>query len=192
MTPETTSKLEDAAIVDQKPHRALALVAAHSDLFARQGSVVQSWRHVDGKRYGPYYRLTYREDGRQRAVYLGRAGSLVEEVRQRLAALQRPWRQHRAWTRMRRDLFRSMRQAKAQMDRQLRPLGLRMQGFEVRGWRTSPMRKHFAQARSEQAAALRAMEAATRVPRVQLPSLPRVPSFKHLTRNLLPRLPALP
>ncbi|MHB1034349.1 MAG: hypothetical protein ACYC0Y_06855, partial [Pirellulales bacterium] len=42
-------------------------------IFARQGSVVATWRTRGGARFGPYYQLAYREAGRQRAIYLGRS-----------------------------------------------------------------------------------------------------------------------
>jgi hypothetical protein len=46
----------------------LALLAARPEVFARQGSVVASWRRRGTRTYGPYYRLIYREGGRQRSI----------------------------------------------------------------------------------------------------------------------------
>jgi len=132
--------LENRQSADQHPHPALALLAVRPDLFARQGSVVASWRRRGTQTYGPYYRLIYREEGRQRAIYLGRAGRLVEEVRGRLLALQAPLRGRRVMKRTRRHAAALMRASKARLNLQLRPCGLRLQGFEVRGWRTSPIR----------------------------------------------------
>ena len=143
-------------------HAAIRLMAARSDLFARQGAVVATWRLVgcvkrtrsarcvsrtllpsigEGTgRYGPYYCLSYRDEGRQRSVYLGREGPLVQEVRERLADLQRPLRQRQAINRLRRQVRAALTVHKARVDAQLRPLGLRLQGFKVRGWRTSLLR----------------------------------------------------
>jgi hypothetical protein len=42
--------------------------------------------------------------------------------------------------RTRRHAAALLRASKAQLNLQLRLCGLRLQGFEVRGWRTSPMR----------------------------------------------------
>ncbi len=65
-------KLEKSKPVDQLPHPALRLIAARGDLFRSQGSVVAAWRRRNGKTFGPYYRLSYRQHGRQCSVYLGR------------------------------------------------------------------------------------------------------------------------
>ena len=133
--------------------------------------MVATWRRrgPQTKAFGPYYRLRYREDGRQRSVYLGRAEekgtgpicakhraptkgrsgrsgkldlspSLVEQVRRMLADLQQPRRQRRAINRLRRQVCAALRAQKGRLDTQLRRFGLRLQGFEVRGWRTSTLR----------------------------------------------------
>jgi hypothetical protein len=80
---ERSKQLENRKGADQHAHPALALLAARPDLFARQGSVVASWRRRGTQTYGPYYRLIYRDERRQRSIYLGRAGGLVEEIRGR-------------------------------------------------------------------------------------------------------------
>ena len=73
-------KLEKCKVADQLPHPALQLIAARGDLFSRQ----EQWFPLGCRgeeRFGPYYSLIYREDGRQRSIYIGRAGVLVEQVR---------------------------------------------------------------------------------------------------------------
>jgi hypothetical protein len=150
-------KLETERIVDQQTHPALALIARRAELFARQGSIVAAWRRRGSQTYGPYYRLSYREGGRQRSVYLGREGALVAQLRQELADLQRPLRQYRAVARLERQVKTALRADKGRLNRHLRLLGLRMQGFEVRGWRTSPTRRW-----------LRSL----RFPRIQIPRIP--------------------
>ena len=71
--------------VDQKTaarfERVRAAVMAEPRRFARQGSVVASWRVYAGRRLGPYLRLAYREGRRQRSIYLGRCAELVRRVR---------------------------------------------------------------------------------------------------------------
>ncbi len=69
-------------------HKALILLADHPDRFARQGAVVASWRTYRGRRLGPYYRLAWRENRRQRSIYLGPGGPLVDEARRRLHQAQ--------------------------------------------------------------------------------------------------------
>ena len=60
---------------------------------------------------GPFYKLRCREAGRARTIYLGREGPLVDEVRRALAALQAPWRRHRA-SQATRQVHAAMRRAK--------------------------------------------------------------------------------
>jgi len=150
-------KLETERIVDQQTHPALALIARRAEVFARQGSIVAAWRRRGTRTYGPYYRLSYRENGRQRSVYLGHEGTLVALVRQTLADLQRPLRQHRAVVRLERQVKTALRADKGRLNRHLRLLGLRLQGFEVRGRRTSPTRRW-----------LRSL----RFPRIHIPRIP--------------------
>lgn len=125
--------------VDQLPHPAIALLSSRPALFRRQGSVAESWRRRGQKTFGPYYRLSYREDGRQKSVYLGRAGKLVAKVRDMLAGLRQSLRQSQAWQRCRWQVLEKVRENKNRLSTLLGSLGLRMQGFEVRGWRTSPI-----------------------------------------------------
>ena len=84
--------VEKREVVDQKVDRALGLIAARPGVFARQGAVVATWRPYRGRRLGPYWRLAYRDGGRQRSVHLGRNGPGVERVRQAFARVQRPLR----------------------------------------------------------------------------------------------------
>lgn len=119
------------------PHKALRLIDQRPRLFAQQGAVVATWRKYKDRRLGPYWRLVYREGGRQRTVYLGRFGPLVRQVRARLRNLQ-------AYRDMRRAIDRSIRAAKAalrdarrDLARHLRRWGLHLAGYEVRGWRSS-------------------------------------------------------
>ena len=78
--------------VDQKVaaqfERVRAVVMAQPRRFARQGSVVASWRVYAGRKLGPYFRLAYREGRRQRSIYLGRCAELARRVRELLAELQ--------------------------------------------------------------------------------------------------------
>jgi len=131
--------MENRKSVDQNSHRALGLIASRPTLFARQGAVVATWRKYRGRRLGPYFRLAYREAGRQCSVYLGRASRVVEAVRARLAELQRPLKRSRIYRQARAQIKASLGPVKRELDRRLRRVGLYMKGFEVRGWRTSSM-----------------------------------------------------
>jgi len=132
--------MENRQVVDQTPHAALTLIASRPTLFARQGSVVASWRHYRGRRLGPYYRLAYRQNGRQCSVYLGRCDQLVRRVRAELQKRQSPWRRCRALARMRTRLKASLRREKACLDVHLRKLGLYLKGFKSRGWAGKTLR----------------------------------------------------
>ena len=124
----------------EKPlhHKALRLLEAAPCRFARQGSVVATWRYYQARKLGPYYRLVYREEGRQRSVYLGRSGELVRQVRERLAQLQAYRNLRRVLRRSAEQTRASLRRVRADLDRRLRSWGLRLKGWEIRGWRNSP------------------------------------------------------
>lgn len=121
-------------------HPALQLIRMKPELFAAQGHVAATWRHRDGKRFGPYYRLGYRLGGRQHSIYLGRAGELVEQVRRELEAVQMPLVQRRMFRTLEQQVRASLRIHKQRVSVLLRPYGLRLKGYEVRGWRYSPLR----------------------------------------------------
>jgi hypothetical protein len=165
--PATIARLENRQCVDQR-HPAIVLIAAHAGLFSRQGSVNPTWRYRNGVKLGPYYRLNYRQDGRQRAVYLGREGPLVQRIRQMLSTLQKPLRQNRLYDRLEHEARSALRANNRRLTELLRPLGLRLKGFEVRGWRTSLLR--------------------ARLPRCTVPSLTRqkIRSAKSTQQNTNP------
>lgn len=135
--------MENRLLDDQLDHPALRLIAARPDIFARQGHIAASYRRRNSKTFGPYYRLSYRENGRQRSVYLGVAGTLVDHVRRQLSILQTPLVQRRSLQRLQRSIRASLRTEKLHLATLLRPFGLRLKGFEVRGWRFSPLRNLF-------------------------------------------------
>jgi hypothetical protein len=126
---------------DQLDHPAFRLLSQQPELFARQGHVAAGWRYRNGRRFGPYYRLSYRLDGRQHSLYLGRAGELVEGVRQQLESLQRSRVERRAVRRLDRQVRAALRIEKLHLDALLRPYGLRLKGLEVRGWRHCTFRR---------------------------------------------------
>jgi hypothetical protein len=133
-------KLENREVDDQLDHPALRLIAARPDVFCRQGNVAATYRRRNGKTFGPYYRLSYREDGRLCSIYLGRAGKLVERVRHALDVQHQPVTQYRLYERLAKQIRASMRIEKIRVRSLLCPFGMRLKGSEVRGWRFSPLR----------------------------------------------------
>jgi hypothetical protein len=129
--------VEKTGSVDQKANarweRVRLQIVARRPLFARQGAVVAGWRTYRGRRLGPYFRLAYREGGRQRSIYLGRCAELARRVGGLLARLQRPLRDRRLFARLKAQVRASLRLAKAELQRALAPWGIRLQGFEFRG-----------------------------------------------------------
>ncbi len=133
--------MENRGSVDQKAQparrRALDLVACHQKLLRTQGVVVGSYRLYRGRRLGPFFRVAFRVDGRQRSIYLGKDPALAEEVRGLLARLQAPLERHRGLRRQRDAAKASLRRAKIRLEQQLARVGLGLKGYEVRGWRTA-------------------------------------------------------
>ncbi|MHB1038535.1 MAG: hypothetical protein ACYC35_29725 [Pirellulales bacterium] len=97
-------------------------------LFARQGSVVATWRTRCGRRCGPYYRLAYREAGRQKSLYLGPSAPLADQVRGLLAELQQPLRYGRLLDRLAAQARASLRRANAELNRVLGTFGFYLKG----------------------------------------------------------------
>jgi hypothetical protein len=155
--PKTPLKLEMPKSVDQL-HPALGLLSARPHLFRKQGSVAAAWRRCGGRAFGPYCRLSYREDSRQESLYLGRAGQLVDKVRQMLGDRQRLCRQSRAIDQCRRRIAGQMRGHKQRLDAGLHSLGPRLQGFEIRGLLAKARAVLGAPARSTRAAAFRLVQ----------------------------------
>ena len=115
--------LENPKPADQLTHPALQLIAARPDIFCRQGYIAATYRHCNSRTFGPYYQLAYRQDGRLCSVYLGRAGELVEKVRQALAALQGPRVQSRLLSGVERQIRAALRIEKLHLAGLLRPFG---------------------------------------------------------------------
>jgi len=137
---------ENSNPAEQPTHSALRLIAARPDIFSHQGHIVATYRRKAAatlgseKVYGPYYHLNYRENGRQRAVYLGTAAAVVEAVRKALAQMQQPLAQRRLFNAINSAAREAIRKEKRRIAMLLRPFGLRLKGIELRGWRTCTIR----------------------------------------------------
>ena len=119
-------------------HPSVRLLTGHPHRFARQGAVVAAWRTSRGRRLGPYYRLAWRDGGRQRSIYLGRQGPVVRQVRillHQAHASRRLKRQARLRAaRFRQEVIRPLNQYIQQMFA-LFGNGLYLKGSEIRGIR---------------------------------------------------------
>jgi len=131
--------LEERRFADQKIERRFEAIArrirSRPEVFRWRGKVVESWRSYRGRRLGPYYRLVYRDRGRDSAVYLGKSPQLSERVRGLLDDLQAATARWRQWRRTVEQIRAELRRYKALWARDLAARGLRLKGFEVRGWR---------------------------------------------------------
>lgn len=121
--------------VDQKRRELLRFLAEHGGLLAAQGSVQETYRCYQGRRLGPFFRLSFREAGKQRAVYIGRDRALAAEIQRHLQELQAPLLWARQLERSLAQHRRALRTAKLEFRRRLEAQGLRLQGNEIRGWR---------------------------------------------------------
>ena len=119
----------------QRVDQVCEFVQSHLGVFSRQGAIVATWREYQGRKLGPYYRLAWREEGRQRSRYLGCSTWVVEKVRELLARVQQELRQGRQLRRLERTARAAMRWSKGLLRKELGRLGLWLKGFEVRGGR---------------------------------------------------------
>ncbi len=131
--------MEESKAEGQTPLAVLKFLDDHPELFRRQGSVRETWRTCRGKSFGPFYELRYREGSRLVSRYLGRSRERAEQVRVHLREMQAGRRDELQWRQTCKRHRAIGRQLKANLRRELQQLGLRLQGFEVRGIRSRAM-----------------------------------------------------
>jgi hypothetical protein len=124
-----------AYLVDQRFQRVAKRILAQAELMAREAAVVASWCRRRERKFGPYWRVAYRDRGRQKSIYLGRSDSLAEKVRRLLDDLRRPQRERDDWLRLHAQARTELRRQKRMWERQLRARGLYSRGYAVRGMR---------------------------------------------------------
>ena len=95
---------------------------------ARQGFLAQEFRQ--GR--GPYYKLRWRQGGRQRVLYLGRDPARAERVRALLEHLQRPLRLARQLARLLQETRKHLHKAKSLLESQAQTQGLHYHGYSAR------------------------------------------------------------
>ena len=119
------------------PHPAIQLIKNDPERFAAQGAIIATWRTYRAARLGPYYRLTCRENCRQRSIYLGRDGPIVDQVRTLLYEAQEIRRLKREHRRNREHFRRTVIEPLENYVRDIFYLysnGLYLKGWEVRGF----------------------------------------------------------
>jgi hypothetical protein len=116
----------------------LQKLTALRPLLARQGSIVESWRYKNGRKIGPYFRLAYRADGRQRSIYLGKSQKLLQEVRRLLQKFQKLMKTRRILRQARKTLQLGLKNHQAQFRLDLQEIGLELRGYAARGWLSIP------------------------------------------------------
>lgn len=126
--------LENRNSVDQKLHDIRKRLKSRLDIFTRQGAVVESWRKYDGRRLGPYYRLSYRDGGRQHSIYLGQSRQLADLILKLLEEIQSPVKQQRELDHICSHARAELRKQKKRWNKDLSQAGLCAKGFEIRGW----------------------------------------------------------
>lgn len=128
------SKTVDQKLVKRRDFL-LAKIREAAPVLAATGSIVETWRTYQGRRLGPYYRLAYRESGRQKTIYVGKDAELVAAARSLLEELQVNERIRRTMERQQLAVRVGLRAAKAAWAQELQRSGLTLKGYEVRGWR---------------------------------------------------------
>ena len=126
--------METVNSVDQRRQVVGAFVALHHDDLVRQGAVISTWRRRGSRKLGPYYLLVCRDrQGRQRSVYLGPAGTLVDEIRTMLSSLQQPSVQSRVLRKARRQIRSALSKSWQELSVQLASVGLKRRGTHISG-----------------------------------------------------------
>ena len=96
---------------------------------ARQGCVTAEFRGQSG----PYYKLRWRRDGRQRVLYLGRDSTRAEEVRAALEISRMPLRRARRLSLQMKKARRGLQEVRNMVAPLLAVHGLHYHGYAARG-----------------------------------------------------------
>ena len=132
--------MEKQEPVDQRRRAVRQFIVRYEQYLRVRGTIVPTWRRRGARRVGPYFLLVVRDGtGRQHAVYLGGAGSLLDDVRHELLGLQAIDRDRRLLARVRRQMRVELARAKRQLDSELTQFGLYRKGHEIRGWAQLPV-----------------------------------------------------
>jgi hypothetical protein len=106
-------------------------ILARRNFFAATGTVVADFHTRKSRRHGPYYRLAYYEQHRQKSIYLGASESLARQVALLLSQLQTPRRSRRPIQLLRTAVRASLRNHHARLRADLARHGLRVKGLSL-------------------------------------------------------------
>jgi hypothetical protein len=123
---------EKSQFVDQKKlarfEKTINFIVDNSLIFSATGVIAWSWRYYRSKRIGPYFRLVFRQQNRQKSIYLGRSEEFAQFVRDLLINLQYA----RSTRRLRTKIRKSLRMEKTRLQNYSKSNGYYMKGFEFR------------------------------------------------------------
>lgn len=123
-------------VVDQKLSSALFhRLESLRDHLRVSGTVVSTWRTYKGQRLGPYFRLAYRANGRQKSIFIGCDADLADQVRGYVKRLQGPRDEKANLNRARQAAARQFKASLEEFDVALAAVDLRRRGSQVIGWR---------------------------------------------------------
>ena len=97
-----------------------------------QGFVAPEFRVRAGRRWGPYYKLRWRQNGRQRVRYLGTDESAVGEIRKALKTWQQPVRLEKEVNSLFRQTRKALKSLKDALTPQICDDGKKWHGYESR------------------------------------------------------------
>jgi hypothetical protein len=111
-------------------------IFAQPKIFAQQGFITASYLNNKGRKYGPYFRLAYRDENhRQRSIYIGCCQDTANHIQALLDNLKAPLIRRRNVHVIHANLLSSLRRHKKQLQIELGKQGLYLRGFSVYGWR---------------------------------------------------------
>lgn len=110
----------------------LGLGQEELDALRNQGFVAPEYRVRAGRRWGPCYKLRWRQEGRQRVLYLGIDERAVSEIRAALERWQRTARLHKEVEELFRQTRKSLKSLKNALTPQICVNGKRWHGYETR------------------------------------------------------------
>jgi hypothetical protein len=119
----------------------LGMSRTEVDCLQDQGFVAAEYRTYQGARLGPYYKLRWRQDGKQRVKYLGQDVEIIVEVSIALAQLQKKRILERQLARMFLEARKSLRRVKQDMTTAMAAMGEYYHGYTSRKRRTDPNSK---------------------------------------------------
>jgi hypothetical protein len=112
------------------------IINAQPHLFAQQGIIVHDYRCRGGRKFGPYFRLAYRdENNRQRSIYIGPHEFIARRVQSLLDDLKAPHLRQRQFTQILAVIRTALNRHRKQSEIEFAKHGLYSRGFAIRGLR---------------------------------------------------------